>query len=159
MPRLNEGFSYRTTWIIKRYADDQAYAEDTPYDVSRVDGNLLLNAGITLLLNLLAGAGGTAFNNANSRVGVGDSTAAEAATQTDLQAVTNRLFRGMAATYPIVSAQTITFRSVFAGADANYAWQEFAVDNGTTKLNRKLSNQGTKIAGQTWTIDLSITLS
>jgi hypothetical protein len=159
MSRLNDGFSYRTEWLIRRYADDAAFQRGEAYDVSKIDGNLLLNAGITLLLNLLAGAGGTPFNNTNSRLGVGDSTAAEAAGQTDLQAGPNKLFRGMAATYPLVSAQSITFRAVFAGPDANYAWQEFAVDNGTTKLNRKLSNQGTKTAGQTWTLDLTITLS
>jgi hypothetical protein len=52
---------------------------------------------------------------------------------------------------------------VFGSADANYAWQEFTVANassGTGKnLNRKVSNQGTKASGQTWTLDLAITLS
>jgi hypothetical protein len=69
----------------------------------------------------------------------------------------------MEATYPLVSAQTVTFRSVFATGDANYDWNEFTAINASTdtgeNLNRKVSAQGTKAAGQTWTLDLAITIS
>jgi hypothetical protein len=66
----------------------------------------------------------------------------------------------MDATYPTSgTSQQIVFRATFIGTDANYAWQEFLVDNGTTALNRKVSNQGTKVSGQTWTITVTITLS
>jgi hypothetical protein len=53
-------------------------------------------------------------------------------------------------------------RSVFGSADANYAWNEFSVRNGATadkNMNRKVEAQGTKASGQTWTLDLQITLS
>ena len=53
--------------------------------------------------------------------------------------------------------------TVFGSGDANYSWQEFSVANASsgtgTNLNRKVSNQGTKASGQTWTLDLAITLS
>ena len=72
-------------------------------------------------------------------------------------------FRDKAATYPQRSGTTVTFQSVFGSGDANYAWQEFTVSNassGTGKnLNRKVSNQGTKASGQTWTVQLQITIS
>jgi hypothetical protein len=40
------------------------------------------------------------YTNANARLGVGDSSAVFAATQTDLQAVTNKLRKAMDASYP-----------------------------------------------------------
>lgn len=134
-----------------------------PYAVEEFEGNLLLNAGITEMLNLISGNGSpTAFSNANARIGVGDSTTAAAAGQTGLVAATNKTYKAMEASYPTVSGQTITFRSVFASGDANYAWEEFTVDNGATagvSMNRRVSAQGTKASGQTWTVDVAITLS
>lgn len=127
---------------------------------SHLDGNLLLNAGINVLTNLLAGGGGTAFNNANARIGVGDSTTAEAATQTGLQAATNKTYVAMDASYPTYgTSQQVAFRATFGTGSANYAWQEFTVDNGTTSLNRKVSAQGTKTSGQTWQVTITITFS
>lgn len=65
--------------------------------------------------------------------------------------------------YPTYGAsQKITFRATFNGSEANYAWNEFSVDNGSTpakNLNRKVSAQGTKTSGQVWQITLEISLS
>lgn len=160
---IHDSFSYKTLWQIVKYANDQAFAEGNAYETVDIEGNLLLNEGITELLKLLIGTTATAFDNTNAYIGVGDSTTAESASQTDLQAATNKTYKVQAATYPQVSAQTVTFQSVFASGDANYAWQEFTVSNtssGTGKnLNRKVSNQGSKVAGQTWTVQLAITIS
>lgn len=173
---LRDSITMTKKWIVRRYADQQAFEAGTPAPVvdvetgellpaiSEIAGNMLLNEGIGELLDLACGLGTpTAFSNANAYIGVGDSTTAEAATQTDLQAATNKTYKAMSASYPQRSAQTVTWRAVFGSADANYAWQEFTVVNassGTGKnLNRKVSNQGTKASGQTWTLDLAITLS
>lgn len=171
---IQESFKYQTKWMIRRYADDAAFAAGTPTPVvdadgqelpaiSEIDGNLLLNEGIALLLDLLIGAGGTAYNNAGSYIGVGDSSTAESASQTGLQAASNKTYKAMQATYPSRASQTVTWRSVFASADANYAWNEFTIVNASsdtgTNLNRKVSSQGTKASGQTWTVDVSITIS
>lgn len=160
---LAEALKYRTVWTIRRYADDIDFALDEPYDESVVEGNLLLNEGIAELFDLACGLGSpTAFSNANARIGVGDSSTAESASQTDLQAASNKTYKAMAASYPQRSGQTVTWRAVFASGDANYAWNEFCVDNGSgpaKTLNRKVSAQGTKASGQTWTVDLQITLS
>ncbi len=128
-----------------------------------IDGNMLLNEGINALWTLAAGGSETAYNNANAELGVGDSSAAEAATQTDLQAASNKLFKAMDASYPTYgTSQKITFRATFTGSEANFAWNEFSVRNGNAankNLNRKVSSQGTKTSGQTWQVTLDITLS
>ncbi|HLE02979.1 MAG TPA: hypothetical protein VI877_05785 [Dehalococcoidia bacterium] len=152
----------KTRFIIRKFADDEAHRRDQPYKVSRVEGNIGLNEGIAEWMDLAMGAGGTAYNNANSQTGVGDSTTAEAATQTDLQAAVNKTYKGMDATYPSRSAQTVSFRSTYGSADANYAWAEFIVRNGATALKdiiRKVSAQGTKTSGQTWELTIQITMS
>ena len=158
-----ESVQYKTQWKIKRYANDADFADGRPFHESIIDGNLLLNEGIGALLNLLTGAAETAFSNANAYIGVGDSTTAEGATQTGLQASTNKLYKAMEAGYPNIAGQTVTFRAVFGSAEGNFSWQEFTVASGNSdaadNLNRKVSNQGTKASGQTWTVDLQITFS
>ena len=154
---------HTTKWIIRKYRDDEAFRKNRPYQISEFDGNLLLNEGITALQNLLIGAAETAFNNAGSYLGVGDSSTAESAAQTGLQAVTNKLYKGMEATYPQISSQTTTWRAVFGSSEANFDWNEFTVASGNSdaadNLNRKVSAQGAKASGQTWTLDLAITWS
>lgn len=163
-----EKLSYKTLWTIRKFESDEAQhawerGEGQPYETIEIEGNLLLNEGIAELWDLVCGLGSpTAFSNANARLGVGDSSTAESANQTDLQAATNKTYKAMSASYPQRSGQTVTWRAVFASGDANYAWNEFCVDNGSTAgktLNRKVSAQGTKAVGQSWTLDLAITLS
>ena len=107
-------------------------------------------------------ATGTFFNNANSHIGVGDSTTAFAASQTDLQAASNKLRKAMDATYPQVAANVLTFRSTFATGDANFAWQEWAVFNASsagTMMNRKVESLGTKTSAQSWQFTVTVTLA
>ena len=172
---LQERAFYRTQWLIRRFADDAAFARGEASEVvggdgqvlpaeSVIDGNILLSEGIGELWDLVLELGSPiTFSNANAYIGVGDSTTAESAAHTDLQAASNKTYKAMSATYPQRSGTTATFQSVFASGDANYSWQEFTVANassGTGKnLNRKVSNQGSKVAGQVWTIQLQITIS
>ena len=153
----------KTIWTIRKYRNDEDFKKSRPFEVSRFDGNCLLNEGIAALQNLLIGDAETNYGNANAYIGVGDSTTAEDPAQIGLMAATNKAWKAMEATYPQISAQKTTWRAVFGSADANYAWQEFTVVNATTdtgdNLNRKVSDQGTKAAGQTWTVDLEITWS
>lgn len=131
-------------------------------EVVFIEGNLFLNEGIQELWDLAIAAGGTtAYNNANADIGVGDSNTAEVATQTDMQAASNKLFKAMVATYPIRTNQTVDFRSDFTTAEANWAWQEWGVRNGVTRnknLNRKVQSLGTKTTG-TWTLTASLTIT
>ncbi|HSW37858.1 MAG TPA: hypothetical protein VLL97_00025 [Acidobacteriota bacterium] len=163
MNEIKDKSRYQTLWTIRKYANDADYAAGRPFETARIDGNVMLNEGIGEHIDLLCGIGGTAFSNANAYIGVGDSDTAAAASQTALQAETNKLFKAMESGYPQRSNQTVTFRSVYGSADANYAWKEFTVSNSNSdagkNLNRKVSDQGTKASGQTWTVDLSITFS
>jgi len=125
--------------------------------------NVALNEGLQLMLDLLIGAGGTVFSEANAYLGVGDSTTSEDATQTGLQASTNKLYKAMDTSYPQRSAQTVDWRATFGTSDANFAWEEFTVANGgsdaSVNLNRKVTSKGTKSSGETWTLSLQITAS
>ena len=132
-------------------------------DVLAVKDNLLLNDGISLLLDLLIGAGGTAYTNGNSYIGVGDSTNSAAATQTALEASSNKSFMGMESSFPSRSAQTVTWKAVWASGAGNFAWNEWTISNSNsdsgTNLNRKVASLGTKAAGSSWTLTVTITVS
>jgi hypothetical protein len=148
-----------------------------PEEAVSVNGNLLVNEGIQRLQDLTMIAtvltnqtAANAWGNTNAFLGVGDSSTAEAATQTELQAATNRFYKAMNATFPSRSSQTVTFQSDFTSAEANYVWAEWSVSagattasgsgftTGTTNLNRKVAALGTKSTG-TWTLSGQLTLS
>jgi hypothetical protein len=133
-----------------------------PYEVVEADGNLLLTAGITLMLNLLIGAGGTTFANASCYLGVGDSSTAESAAQTDLQAATNKVRKQAAGTYPQVATNVLTVQAVFTTSDGNFAWAEWGIFNASssgTMLNRKVASLGTKTSAASWTFTVTVTIS
>lgn len=156
---------------VEKWATEADYeAGLPPAEVLVQDGNLLLNAGITRLLNLLSAAGGQAYNAANSRVGVGDTNTAAAASQTDLQAATGASTRQwkLVSSGPTVSAQTTTWVATFGSAEGNFAWAEWGIDVGTADgtgastspmLNRKVAALGTKVAGAVWTFTVTLTIS
>jgi hypothetical protein len=167
-PVLERGW-WKPRWKLEKFHNcpdhETAVREGRiPDEVMEVDGNVLLNGGITVLLKLLAGASATAYNNANSNIAVGNSSTAENATQTNLQGTI--VLAGMNATYPQVSGQTITWQASFGSSAANFNWLEVGVQNGTGSpadpvwlLNRKQQNFGTKVSGSTWTMTLSLTIS
>lgn len=127
-------------------------------------GNCLLYEGINELWTLLAGTGGTKFDNANAYMGVGDSATAADATQTGLQAATNKFYKAMDTSYPTYgSSQKVTHRSTFGASDANFAWNEITVANGNSdaakNLNRKVQAMGTKVSPTVWVATHEVTLS
>lgn len=157
-----ERASWRVSWALDKYTDDASLAAGIVSETIEGEGNLLVNAGIALLEDLLIGAGGTVFSNANAYLGVGDSSTAAAAGQTDLQAASNKLRKAMDATYPSRSGQTLTFRATFGSSDANFAWEEWAIFNASssgTMLNRKVASMGTKASGATWVFTVTVTIS
>lgn len=123
----------------------------------------LTNAARDLIATgIVTGTISPAFNNANSHIGVGDSTAAFAATQTDLQAATNKFRKPMDATYPQQATNVLTYRATFATGDANFAWNEWGVFNAAsagTMLNRRQEALGTKASTQSWQFTVTLTLT
>jgi len=134
-----------------------------PDDVVSARDNLLLNEGINLLLDLLIGAGGSAYTNGNAYIGVGDSSTAAAAADTGLLASSNKDYQAMESGYPSRSGQTVTFRAIWGSAEGNFVWNEWTIANGnsnsSTNLNRKVAALGTKASGSEWTLTVTITVS
>ena len=153
--KVKEGLKLKGHWTIERFNEDGKLIGKSEFD------NVFLNSGINEIWKLVCGNAGTAFTNALATIGVGDSTTAEDPAQTDLQAVTNKTYKGMEASYPTSgTSQKATFQSSFGSADANYSWQEFVIKNSSSLicLNRKVSNQGTKVSGQTWVLTVELSL-
>ncbi len=113
--------------------------------------NAYVDTGGALLLDLLIGGAGTVFNNANAHIGVGDSSSAVAAGQTDLLASSNKTRKAMDSTFPSRTGQVMTFKSTFGTDDANYAWNEMAIFNassaGTMLCRSLVSSPFTKTSG------------
>ena len=98
-----------------------------PYKVIEGEGNCLLNSGIDEMWDLITGAVSGAdhiYDNTHAQIGVGDSNTAANATQTDLQAATNKTYKGMESGYPTSTSQKATFKASFGASDANYTWNE-----------------------------------
>ena len=129
----------------------------------KFEGNIFLNEGINLIWTLVCGGSGTPFNNTNSYLGVGDGSTSEDASQTGLQG-TNKLYKKVDDGYPQYGTdQKAVWRATYGGTEANFAWNEFTVANGSSdtaiNLNRKVTSKGTKTSGSTWILTLTLTLS
>lgn len=161
---LIEKINWEPVWTLRKYLTEEYLNGGEPFETRVIEGNVLVNEGIAIILQLMcATATPDAFSNANARIGVGNGVTAEQASDTDL-AGASKLFRAMEGGYPQVSGQTATWRAVFEDGVAEFAWEEFCVVNGAddtagTMMNRKTSSEGTKQVGQTWTLDLQLTLS
>jgi hypothetical protein len=122
----------------------------------------LTNAGAILAAQCLMNDSATFLNSSNAHLGVGDSSTAFAAAQTDLQAASNKLRKGMEASYPTRSSGAMTLRSLFGTSEANFAWAEwgsFNANSGGTMFTRKVEALGTKTSAQSWQLTATITLA
>jgi len=164
---LHEAPTLQGHWTAVYYAGEwtaeqiDAGLAGAPVEVHEGD-NLLVNAGIALMLDKLIGAAGTVFDNANAYLGIGDSNTAAAASQTDLQASTNKVRKAMDATYPSRSAQTMTWRCTYSTSEGNFAINEAGLFNASsagTMMNRLVSSLGTKTSATTLQLTLTITIS
>lgn len=169
----HEKAKWRMDWMVEKYDGEVtpemiAAGEAVPVETVHIEGNLLTTAGIQRLEDLLIGAGGQAYDNTHSRIGVGDDSTAAAVGQTDLVAAagsTHRQFKTPSSTAR--ASQTITWTASFATTLANFAWNEFCIDNGTADgttvtavmLNRKVISAGTKTSAQTWVATATLVIS
>mgnify|MGYP001222876014 CR=1 FL=1 len=158
---LEEVFE-KATWTIRKFANDEDYKNNKPYEVSKIDGNILVNEGINEVFKLICGTGGAQFSSANANLIVGTGTGDEAATDTEAT-FTNGVKKGMDSGFPTYGTnQKATWKATYDGSSANQAWNEFGVLNAASSgklLNRKVSSQGTKTSGQVWEISIEISLS
>lgn len=152
----------RPTWearaTLRKWEDAEAHKSGAaPDETIDLGGNMLLTAGVTALWNLVTGAGGTAYDATNARLGVGEGATAATAGDTALVGPTTAF--QVVDQAPAVSGNEVTFEATFGDGTAEFPWNEWAVDNGTTLLNRKAVGMGTKAAGSTWTLTVTIAIS
>lgn len=149
----------------RRLGEFLFYQDHEPYEERVIEGNVLLREGILELWNLLTGQGSpTNYGNANAYIGVGNSSTAEADTDTGLLGA-SKDYQPMEATYPIIGAladKKTTWRSVWGAAEGNFAWEEWTVCNSNSdsgdNLNRKTDSLGTKSSGS-WQLTVEISLA
>ena len=163
--------------VDKRWLDwDDSHR---PGDYETIDGigNTLLNGGADVIwerlitLNPTTSSTGVvlgAFSSGTSRIGIGTSTVAAAASQTDLQSTT-KIYDGMESGYPAhttgtsTAARSVQFQALLTTAQANFAWNEWGVFNSTSAsrrmLNRAQQSLGTKTSAAQWTFTVTLTLS
>jgi hypothetical protein len=116
--------------------------------------------GAIAAASLMIGDGSvSAFNSSNARVGVGDSSTAFSAAQTDLQAATNKL-RKIVDSAPVRTANSVDFTSTFQLAEGNFAWNEIALFNSSSgdymATRRTLTGFGTKTSSEVWTVTITV---
>jgi hypothetical protein len=122
----------------------------------------ITNTGAILAAQCLMNDSATFLNSSNAHLGVGDSSTAFAAAQTDLQAASNKLRKAMESGYPTRSSGALTFRSLFGTSEANFAWAEWGVFNASssgTMFSRKVESLGTKTNTQSWQLTATVTVA
>lgn len=148
-----------------------------PYSVTEdFDTNLIVHAGWAALLGGIAGTSiGTKFSGTAGRIGVGTSSTAATAADVQLGGDTGgasttsyyQLVSGAPVITTTTAPATLVFAATFGTGNANFAWNEFGIDNGTASsvtttstgyvfINHGISAQGTKASGQTWNITATL---
>jgi hypothetical protein len=181
---MREPLVWRNRFRVEKFHADTALEivafSIQPYEIIEDEGNLLMYGGAATVWDLVlggefgAGANAAPFNNANSFLGVGNSSTAEDATTNDLIGA-SKLREIMDATYPLnpgtawtsgASADpvnaTVVFKSSYESADANFEWLEFGLFNDASAgqmLFRRVYSFGTKASGDVWTLQSTLGLS
>jgi len=143
---------------IKNLKPYEVVEETFPWELEDV----FLNQGINAIWTLVCGGSETPFNSSNAHICVGDGDDTEDASQTGPQG-TNYTYLDMDDGYPQYgSNQKAVFKATADGNTANHGWQEFLVANGDTTsakhINRKVSDKGTKPSGETWVVQVELSL-
>lgn len=161
-------------WRIRRFASEVDKKNNVIYSkeealrlfgreqFSTIIGNALVNQGMNEMWTVLCSASGNEWDNTNAVLIVGTGSGAE--DPTDVEGTfTGGVKKAMDGGFPTYGTlQKAIWQATYGSAEANQVWGEFGVLNNTTTgdlMNRKVSAQGTKTAGQTWELTLEITLS
>lgn len=139
-----------------------------PFEVYEKDNaNLVMDAGWNLMMKNTAGSAGTLFSASVGRIASGDSATAVGYTDTALNAATNKLYKLIsgAPTVGTTHSGGLAFAATFSTSQANWSWQEFGVDQGTSDsttvtsvfFSHGLATPGTKTSAQTWNVTVTIT--
>lgn len=171
----------QTSWLSRQLGGEPAgrpgFVQPQPADFARLGlvpysetitehSNLFTTGGWDRMLALSIGSAVQAYDATHTRIGIGTATAAAASGDTSLTAtgtasVWSRV-TGVGTVGTGTGSRRLSFVSTFGTGDANMAWAEWGIDQGTATgvstgaattplLNHAVSAQGTKASGQTWT--------
>jgi hypothetical protein len=121
---------------------------------------VLLTSAAVPLAKAMIGETYTPLDNANARVGIGDSTTAANKGQTDLQAAANKIYLPMDATFPTRDGAEMTFQVTVTEAFGNYVWNEFLLSDGLpgtawARFVQQLNGGVAKASGQIWILQVT----
>lgn len=170
--------TWKTTWQLDKWKDPDGEVEKLSrsglaleeilglypelfVDSTRFSGNVALNEGLQQLVDVICGLSSpTLWDSGNARVGIGnDNTPADPA---DTGLIGTTAFAGMDGGHPQRAAQTASWKATFGDGVAEFAWEEYTVDNGAAgdvNLNRYVTSKGTKGSGETWVMTVEIAFS
>ena len=120
----------------------------------------LTNTGRDFIAKSIINEGGVVFfDGLHTYVGVGDSSTAFSATDTDLLG-TNKT-KNIVDQAPVRTNNQIEFTATFEDAEAQHAWSEWGIFNAETggeMLNRKVEDLGTKTGG-VWVLTVTLSIN
>lgn len=159
---ISEHSRWEVQWKVEKWLDSARHlAGFAPDEVVCDCQNIILDTGAEEMLKLITGTGGTQYSNANAYIYVGDSSTAEQASQSGVLASTNKAGAKMDSGYPTVEGRQAVFRASFGDSQANFAWREISITNGSgassIAMNRKVASLGTKVTG-TWSVQVTVSL-
>lgn len=137
-----ENIGHRAYWRVntklEKFNSNADFEAGIANEVMLREGNMLLNEGINILWDLVAGtAGKTPFDATHAFIGVGNNggtTAAPLPGDVGLNGP-KRMYMKMDAGYPIAGAnQKIVFKSTFLPGVACFEWLEWSVANGNGNI-------------------------
>lgn len=100
--------------------------------------NLIVTAGKQTILKYIGNITGGGYANS---IGVGDSTTAAAAGQTDLQASSNKYWKAITAADRILLTTTLYLSVDFGYTEGNYTWNELGLkDNNDVLIARQIDS-------------------
>lgn len=100
--------------------------------------NLIVDAGKHSILKYIGNISGGGYAD---QVGVGDSTTAAAAGQTDLQASSNKYWKSIQAADRILLGETIYLSVDFGYTEGNFTWNELGLrDNNNVMYARQIDS-------------------
>ena len=100
--------------------------------------NLIVDAGKVSILKYIGNISGGGYA---TQIGVGDSTAAASAAQTDLQASSNKYWKTISSTDRILLTTTLYLSVDFGYTEGNYTWNELGLrDNNNVMYARQIDS-------------------
>lgn len=164
---------WRCDWEVTKYRSLGDLALDRPADFLRVPGNLLMTTGIQEMLRCFTGQGVT-LAAISTRIGIGNGVGDPTASDTNLFGAST--WWQVLDAAAVVSGNQLKLQATVGPNDANFAWNEFAIElNGSvvvsgasggvpagaaTLLNHRTgARAGTKVQGQAYIAQATLAIT